>query len=182
MTTETETTTAPFLAGPWDAVEEGNATNRWMAVFAHDERYEGDQVELFRSAALGAAGDQHYEDYEDADELRAVIRLAAAAPLLRDALRALVSADSCNYWRDTMRYTGLFDAGRAALLAATGEDLTHPDAGRTNDPLLIALMKIATYAPAPGETPAERASALQTIARRALDSAASYTAESSARH
>jgi len=33
------------------------------------------------------------------------------------ALAALCAADNCNYQRDTMRAAGLFDAGRAALLA-----------------------------------------------------------------
>ncbi|MFZ1059247.1 MAG: hypothetical protein WAP47_08645 [Candidatus Rokuibacteriota bacterium] len=34
---------------------------------------------------------------------------------LLKALENLVAADNCNYQRDTMRYTGLFDAARAAI-------------------------------------------------------------------
>lgn len=34
------------------------------------------------------------------------------------ALADLCAADNVNYQRDTMRYAGLFDAGRAALLEA----------------------------------------------------------------
>lgn len=72
-----------------------------------------------------------------------IARIEHVAPLLFDALRTLVCADNGNCWRDTMRYLGMFDAGRAALTAATGESYAHPDAGRTCDPLLAALTAIA---------------------------------------
>jgi len=55
------------------------------------------------------------------------LQLPDVAPVIT-ALRTLITADNCNYARDTMRYEGLFDAGRAALLVATGEQLgPHPD-------------------------------------------------------
>lgn len=46
------------------------------------------------------------------------------APLLLAALRAIIISDNCGYQRNTMRYEGLFDAGREAIRRATGEDLT----------------------------------------------------------
>jgi hypothetical protein len=57
---------------------------------------------------------------------RLKLQLPDVAPVIT-ALRTLVTADNVNYARDTMRYEGLFDAGRAALLAVTGEDLTRAD-------------------------------------------------------
>ena len=37
---------------------------------------------------------------------------------LLKALKDLVAADNCNYWRDTMRAEGLFDAAREAIAEA----------------------------------------------------------------
>jgi hypothetical protein len=51
-------------------------------------------------------------------------RVQHIAPLLLAALRALIISDNCGYLRETMRYEGLFDAGREAIRQASGEDLT----------------------------------------------------------
>lgn len=51
-------------------------------------------------------------------------RLREHAPALLLALRTLVTADNCGYMRETMRYLGMFDAGREAIELATGEVLT----------------------------------------------------------
>jgi hypothetical protein len=75
----------------------------------------------------------------------ATARLLAAAPALYAALRTLVSADNVNYARDTMRYEGLFDAGRKALRGATG----WPPCGHLDD--------------SPIWTPAESAPALRDM-------------------
>jgi len=77
----------------------------------------------------------------------ATARLLAAAPALYAALRTLVSADNVNYARDTMRYEGLFDAGREALRGATG----WPPCGHPDD--------------SPIWTPAESAPALRDMLR-----------------
>jgi hypothetical protein len=55
--------------------------------------------------------------------------MTPTANAILQALRALIIADNCNYTRDTMRYEGLFDAGRKAIFDATGEDLSRSDDG-----------------------------------------------------
>lgn len=69
-------------------------------------------------------------------------RIRAAAPELFGALLTLVRADNANYWRDTMRYCGMFDAARAALTAATGESYARHNE-HSRDPLVWALSRIA---------------------------------------
>jgi len=96
-------------------------------------------------------------------------RIRQAAPLLLAALSALVRADNVNYWRDTMRYEGLFDAGRAAILAATGEDLRHT--GGTRDPLIWALREIAGADPETATAAALRAIAANVLTREVDDPA-----------
>lgn len=71
------------------------------------------------------------------------------APLLLAALRALIISDNCGYLRGTMRYEGLFDAGREAIRRATGEDLTPGvrlhDARSVYDELLEVAELAVTY-------------------------------------
>ena len=51
-------------------------------------------------------------------DAKSIATLIAAAPDLLAALKSLVAADNCNYWRDTMREAGYFDAARAAIAKA----------------------------------------------------------------
>jgi len=57
-------------------------------------------------------------------EVETTARQVRALPKLLTALRQLVTADNTGYLRETMRYCGMFDAGREAIKDATGEDLT----------------------------------------------------------
>ncbi len=70
----------------------------------------------------------HGANSDENPQNEATARLIAAALVLYAALRQLIAADNVNYARDTMRYEGLFDAGRDALRAATGwPPVGHPD-------------------------------------------------------
>jgi hypothetical protein len=161
---QTTHTPAPWLSEERTRYDgTGRPMARYAVIVAEDETYEDGQLELFQSTTLATHRSATWCEYDDADTIRANVRLAQAAPLLFDALRALVNADSCNYWRDTMRYCGYFDAGRAALNAASGQDFSHPNAGRTRDPLIWALLAIASA----GDTVS--APELRQIARNALD-------------
>jgi hypothetical protein len=156
-----ETTHTP---APWLVEEDVSNYTINLLIYAEDERYEDGRLELFESTALAELSNgTGWQWYEDADTIRANVRLAQHAPQLFEALKTLVNADRCNYWRDTMRYCGYFDAGRAALTAASGQDFSHPDAGHTRDPLIWALVAIASA----GDTVS--APELRQIARNALD-------------
>lgn len=96
-------------------------------------------------------------------EVSAQDRLRRAAPALFTALQTLVRADNVNYWRDTMRHAGMFEAGRDALELACG-DRHARRSEHTRDPLIWALTDIAA---GKGETVDE----LRRMAREALDQA-----------
>lgn len=79
------------------------------------------------AAALARALRQVAETVHGAQPAPAHEPDPAAYGAVLTALRRLIAADNANYARDTMRYEGLFDAGRQAIWDATGEDLRHAD-------------------------------------------------------
>lgn len=97
-----------------------------------------------------------------------------AQAAVTQALRRLVSADLCNYQRDTMRYEGLFDDARTALAALDGTSVPAPHRGR--DPLLRALTDIVAVAEkvdssAEPRVVARALAAVRALAEMALDPA-----------
>lgn len=85
----------PHTPGKWKSELLGTNSGQWFSIYVEDDRYQDGRRELFESATVQInvarrnSLKPRWKDTEEADEIRANVSLALAAPKMLNALKAV---------------------------------------------------------------------------------------------